>query len=179
MSEEDQESSVQHAFSPPPPELSGKKPLDFASTVARLEMRAIATRKRARLAGMLLVLGVYGIVGVLSYNLINGERSVKYADLISFRSDSRQTIERPFTKRVAYIMKQLVGPEDSYEAEKVKFVPPNKEAAAALKIELKEALSDLEKAIQIADMGKKSESETGSIAPLSRPPFLALALLES
>jgi hypothetical protein len=121
MSEEDQESNVQPAFSPAPPELSGKKPLDFTSTIARLEMRATAARKRARWAGMLLVLGVYGIVGVLSYNLIRGESNFKYGELVSFRSDSRQTIESPFARRVAHIMKQLVGPESAYEAERVKF----------------------------------------------------------
>lgn len=165
MADDDEETSQQPPIVAAPGDLKASK-LDFTSTIARLEQRAIGARKRARWAGYLLVLGVYGIIGTLTYNLLRND-SVRYSSYLSFtKAESRQTIEGPFARRVAHTMRLLIGPDNPNESEKVKFVPPSESERKELRSELKEALADLEKAVQIADIGKKSEAPSSDIVPI-------------
>ena len=164
-----------------PSELSLAQNIDFSLTVSRLEKRAVDARKRARLAIVLLVIGVFGIISILTFTLVvrgqYSNSSYIQEALLSSDESVRTRIESPFVRRVTTIMNSLIGPENNYmdriwngnrtqNSQKIDFVPPTKEESANLRAELKEALSDLEKAIQIADIGKKTSVETVEIAPI-------------
>jgi hypothetical protein len=165
MADEDEKTIAQPPIAAAPTDLKATK-LDFDSTVARLEQRAIGARKGARWAGYLLVLGVYGIIGILSYNLLGGD-TTRCRDLITLgKRESGQTIEGLFERRIAHTMQLLIGPETGSQSKEQKFVPPSEAGRTALQTELKAALADLEKAVQIADIGKKSESGGSDNIPL-------------
>jgi beta-lactamase regulating signal transducer with metallopeptidase domain len=165
MFEKDHENSIETGLFAQSVQSTLNKSLDFTSTIARLETRAIAARKRARTAGILLFLGVYGIVGVMFYNLVLGENRVLSESLDAF-TDGRQNIVKPFVRRVEHTMSKLIGTESEYDALTVEYTNPSVEEATALKIELKEALTDLEKAVVIAEIGKKDEPAGDSIVPV-------------
>jgi hypothetical protein len=102
MPDEDQETLPATSIESTPQELLNRKPLDFSATIARLEQRAVAARKRARWAGYILILGAYGVLSVLIYNLFRGDDLRLKFNI--YTSENRQSVEAPLARRVAHIV---------------------------------------------------------------------------
>lgn len=174
MPDDGSETASTSQIQPAPPELQ-RSPLDFSSTIDRLDKRAIAARKRARWAGALLVLGAYGAASVLVLSQ-SQEQFRNFGQLSYFgSSDNRQSAEAPFARRVGYLMNRLIGPSTLKEDEK--FILPTRHEAAQLHTDIKEALIDFEKAVQIADTGKKVDVQASQIAPLVSTAIFSLGAI--
>ena len=161
MQDDDVETQSLPAVQPAPAELVKAKRQDFASTVERLEKRAVAARHRARWTAAILVLGGFGAGWILLSSQLYSDNAYVLDNLRSARSEAYRSIEEPLARRITHLMDKMIGPTTSKERES--FKPPTREETASLQAEIKSALEDYEKAAAIAAAKKPSESSAASL----------------
>jgi len=153
-------------------------PVDFLPTIARLEQRANKARKRSRWAIVLLMAGAYGSASVLALNVLperHGEATDAY---LTDKPINRKTPEESLAYRVDIIANQLIVPNlYSKDGTRLPVAVSRYEESGFLKTELKDALTDLETAAKIADMGQGSNSETRDLAPIISTAVFSLGVV--
>lgn len=135
--------------------------VDFKDTIERLELRAKRSRRRVIVLGTMLFLSIILVTSVL----ISTITYTSSFGISSFQSNSRESIESPFVRRVKDLMEDLNGPDDNWR-KKEKFVKPDEETSKKIKAELEESLVSLERVLKIADYGKTDKPKESVWAPI-------------
>ena len=106
--------------------------VDFKDTIERLEQRAKRSRKRVIVLSTILFFSIIMITFLIS-SLITYP-SLAGIEFRALNDDSRASIEAPFTRRVKYLMEELIGPINWRDREN--FKKPDEETSKRIKAEL-------------------------------------------